>query len=66
MTSLFVTRAITKKLRKFHVTDPDTLSLVDCSGNTGVKYNRTMKFEQLLNLKAQYPEKLTDPENDKM
>ena len=63
----FVARAITKKLRKFHMTNPDKLNLVDCEGNTGVKYNRTMKWEQMQDgFIAQYPEKLKDPEKDKM
>ena len=49
------------------MTDPDKLNLVDCDGNTGVKYNRTMKWEQMeAAFIAQYPEKLQDPEKDKM
>ena len=64
---LFDTRAITKNLRKFHVTDPDKLNLVDCDGNTGVKFSRTSKWMQMQDgMIAQYPEKLKDPENDKM
>ena len=63
----FATRAITKKLRRFHVTDPDKLHLVDCDGNTGVKYNRTRKWAQMqARFLEEYPEKMKDPENNKM
>ena len=47
--------------------DPDKLNLVDCEGNTGVKYDRLTKWEKMqAGLLAQYPEKLQDPEKDKM